>query len=69
MWRTHTLQHTCADSCVYIYRRDSDFIIAMTHVDDIGFASTSLSLMDDVREIWVEYMIFLSSLICLITLE
>ena len=41
---------TRADSCVYIYRRDSDFIIAMTHVDDIGFASTSLSLMDDVRE-------------------
>ena len=41
---------TRADTCVYIYRRADDFIIAMTHVDDIGFASTSLSLMNDVRE-------------------
>jgi len=41
---------TRADTCVYIYRRDNDFIIAMTHVDDIGFASTSMSFMNEVRE-------------------
>ena len=40
---------THADARAYIYRYDSKFIIAMTHVNDIGFASASLPLMNDVR--------------------
>jgi hypothetical protein len=33
---------TRADPCVYVYREGKEFVIACTHVDDIGLAGTSL---------------------------
>ena len=41
---------TRADPCVYILRRsDGQFVIACTHVDDIGLAASSTDLLTDIK--------------------
>lgn len=40
---------TVSDPCVYIRRTGDEYIIAIVHVDDFGFAATSDELIDDVQ--------------------
>ena len=40
-----------SDPCVYYLSSGKDFVIAMIHVDDIGFATTSTPLLSGVKEI------------------